>query len=109
MQKQIVRLILAGVLAIATAAPALAQKHHSKNDSRTAAVVIGGLLVGAAALAASSRHHRHEHHYDSRRPVRASSAPFSPAPRITCYPAQHSCYRANGRYAPRWTRRIYRR
>ena len=109
MSSVLIRFFVAGALALSFASPALAQKrHHSKNESRTAAAVVGGLLVGAAVLAASSRHHRHRHHYESRRAVRASHAPFSPAPRITCYPAQRSCYRANGRYAPRWTRRLYR-
>ncbi len=76
--------------------------------SRRNAAIIAGAVLGAAALAASSQHHRHQYHraYSGYQP--RWRGPFSPAPRVTCYPRQGVCYRQNGRIAHKWTRRYYR-
>jgi hypothetical protein len=78
-------------------------------DSNAAVAIVGG-IIGAIALAASSHNHRHEYHRPhgqaSQLPSRRSR-PYSPAPRVTCYPAQRVCYRANGRVATHWTRKEF--
>lgn len=91
-------------------------------DGRNAALIAGAAL-GAAALAAASRSHQSEHYQPyygggyapQPQPAYAPppnygyqySAVFHPYPGVTCYPAQRSCYKANGNYSPTISARIY--
>lgn len=103
------------VLAIPSTPPALAK------DGRNAAI-IAGAAIAAAAIAASSRSHQSEYYqpyYGQPYPMPspgyapppgygyAPSAVFHPYPGVTCYPAQRSCYKANGNYSPTISARIY--
>lgn len=91
-------------------------------DGRNAAI-IAGVAIGAAALAAASRSHQSEYYQPYYGPAYAPppqqpvyvppqygyqySAVFHPYPGVTCYPAQRSCYKANGNYSPTISQRIY--
>lgn len=110
---------LAGLVTLA--AP-LSQPAAAK-DGRNAALIAGAAL-GAAALAAASRSHQSEYYQPYYGPGYAPpppqpayapppnygyqySAVFHPYPGVTCYPAQRSCYKANGNYSPTISGRIY--
>ena len=85
--------------------------------------LIVGAAIGAAALAAASRSHQSEYYQPyyapsyppPAQPVYAPpppgyyqcSAVFHPYPGVTCYPAQRSCYKANGNYSSTISTRIY--
>jgi hypothetical protein len=101
MHKSIVKLALAGLLALSTASPGLA--HH--NDDAAAAIIAGG-LIGAAAIAASSHHHHHHDQYVPP-PYYTPGAPFSPARGIICYPRERACYDNDGFFKPKWTYRVF--
>lgn len=103
------------ILALPLSQPAAAK------DGRNAALIAGAAL-GAAALAAASRSHQSEYYqpyygggYAPPQPAYAPppnygyqySAVFHPYPGVTCYPAQRSCYKANGNYSPTISARIY--
>ena len=104
-------------LALPTAKPAAAK------NGRNAAIVAGALL-GAAALAASSRSHQSEYYepyygqgYVPSPPEPGYAPPpaydyqysavFHPYQGVTCYPAQRSCYKANGNFSSTITARIF--
>ncbi len=105
-------------LAISTGNPAIAVAKDGRN-----AAIVAGALIGAAALAAASRSHQSEYYqpyyggppYAPPQPAYAPpppygyqySAVFHPYPGVTCYPAQRSCYKANGNYSPTISQRIY--
>ena len=101
MRATLIKLMLAGLLALSTAAPGFAHN----ND--TAAAIIAGGLIGAAAISASSHHH---HHHDQYIPVPAyypPAAPFSPARGVICYPRDRACYDNAGLFLPSWTYRVF--
>ena len=77
------------------------------SDKDKKAIIAGAILLGAAAAAASSHDHRHEYHRNAPQNYYRPPGPFHPRPNITCYPAERSCYRDNGRYAPRWTQQYF--
>ena len=104
MHKTILRLSLASLLALSTAAPTLA--HH--NDDAAAAAIIAGGLIGAAAIAASSHHHHHSDQYlPPPPPYYTPGAPFSPSRGVICYPRERACYDNAGFYLPSWTYRVF--
>jgi hypothetical protein len=103
------------VLALGGTPPAVAK------DGRNAAI-IAGAAIAAAAVAAASRSHQSEYYqpyYGQPYPAPAPGYPpppgygyaptavFHPYPGVTCYPAQRSCYKANGNYSPTISARIY--
>lgn len=118
-QALVLALTLLALLAatVPGAPPALAK------DGRNAAVITG-LAIGAAALAAASRSHQSEYYqpyygqaYAQPEPQPGYAPPpdygyqyqavFHPYAGVTCYPAQRSCYKANGNFSPTITSRIF--
>lgn len=87
----------------------------SAHDDAVGAAIAGG-IIGLAAGAALSSHHHHDKviYYPGYAPPYPPGGygpyyrqSFSPTPGIICYPAQRSCYRADGSFAPAWTSRTF--
>ena len=79
-------------------------------DSQATGALVGLAVLGAAAYAASSdddddRHEHHRHHRNHRHTSDYSS--YSPRSNITCYLYKRACYKSNGHYSAKWTRREF--
>ena len=103
MRATLVKLALAGALAVTMAAPGLA-RHWNSGDT---AALIGGLALGGIAAAAASHDHYYNDQYIPPAPAYRPAAPFSPAAGIVCYPREGACYDNAGNFSPKWTNRIY--
>ncbi|MFI0845334.1 hypothetical protein [Mesorhizobium sp. IMUNJ 23232] len=103
MRGTLLKLALAGALALSMTAPGLA-RHWNSGDT---AALITGLAIGGIAASAASHDHYYQDQYIPPPPVYRSAAPFSPARGIICYPRQLACYANDGSFAPKWTNRVF--
>lgn len=122
-------IVVAGAILVLAAAATLSAPVPAQAKNGQNAAIVAGALIGAAALAAASRSHQSEYYqpyygspaygvapapgpayapgYPPQGYTYQPSAVFHPYPGVTCYPAQRSCYKANGNYSPTISGRIY--
>jgi hypothetical protein len=103
MRGTLLKLTLAGALALTMTAPGLA-RHWNSGDT---AALITGLAIGGIAASAASHDHYYQDQYIPPAPVYRPSAPFSPARGIICYPRQGACYDNAGYYSAKWSSRVF--
>lgn len=103
MRGTLLKLALAGGLALSMTAPGLA-RHWNSGDT---AALITGLAIGGIAASAASHDHYYQDQYIPPAPVYRPSAPFSPARGIICYPRQGACYDNAGYYSAKWSSRVF--
>jgi hypothetical protein len=108
-----IRNILAGLLLVPALALGTSTPAPAANNT---GAVIGGLIAGAAigaAVASASKHPTKIYVPGPPPPPPPGPNPwanaFKPQSNITCYPVQHACYRADGAYAPGWTKQTFGR
>jgi hypothetical protein len=101
---------LVALLAAAVTLGSLSAPDPAAAKNNTGAI-IGGLIAGAAIGAAVSSQIRQPKTVYVPTPPPPDPWPktYSPAPGITCYPAQRACYNVNGSYNGRWTYNVYAR
>lgn len=76
------------------------------DEARTAALLGGLALAGAAAYAIDKDNDDDDKHDDY---YHQHSRVWHPVAGIDCYDAYRKCYRNNGKFSEKWTRRVYSR
>lgn len=73
--------------------------------------VIAGAVIGAAIIGAISKDHKNDHHHSSGSGGNHGGnwgKSYKPKKNVTCYRGQRACYKQNGSYSAKWTRREFK-